>query len=538
MRGSIVIWMPQLGHTTGEMPHLRNPPKNYMPGQQLFYLSTACRSLGYDVRVVDANWSTDPVARALEVKPDKILLSTATPTFTGTQKAIADLRSAGYDGEVFVGGPHVSLNHGMRDFLLPRMTGVTYIPVVKSFSTFEWVSTVFPGRSPFEVLDGRSEAEASTFLADAVERDRGTRPKGPLDRYIFSYFKPSVDWLPETYTGDHVRPEMRSVPIRHSIITSIGCSKTCSFCGNPYIYRIGFKDEAVVREMLTDYRRIGVDRVSVHDMYFVMYEPHARDMMRVLKEKQFAYSMQTCLEDLNEELLSDLRDSGLKKFLVGIENPVSYSVGKKVDLPAVSWLLDKSTRLGLGVKLSYIVGLPGVKLVDDLALLHHIETEVTSRAHPIEDLQVNLYTPYRPEPNTLYLPYGVEEAAEASTPRSMRLPLMMREAKPTIRILTSIPFTFWGSFPVGMSREEDFKNQMILCDVVYNNVYSAFVEPYRALRELYVAEVRERYPSLMRWMPSFDESISKYERLKQEKDLTVVLEQALADNHVQLAGLR
>ena len=152
---TVVIVMPELGLTTGEMPHVRFPPKNYMPGQALYFLYTACRNLGYFTHVVDANWSKAPTSRILSFQPSKIFITTATPTLTGTLKIIRELKQAGYSGEIYVGGPHVSLNFLLRNFLLADLTaeeGVTLLPTIKSTSTFDWVPIAFPGRSPFEAL--------------------------------------------------------------------------------------------------------------------------------------------------------------------------------------------------------------------------------------------------------------------------------------------------------------------------------------------------------------------------------------------------
>lgn len=531
---NVVVFMPKMGHTTGEMPHLRNPPKNWMPGQNLYYLYTACRNLGYPTRVVDANFSQDPVSETLLFNPEKILVSTATPTFDGTLSAIAELRANGYHREIFVGGPHVSLNRGYREFLLPELDGVTYLPIVKSISTFEWVPKVFPGRSPFEVLGLGSKERAQQYLAERWTSDTGKSPKSNLEHYLFTYFKPSIEWLEDTYRGDHVRPMMRSIPLRHSVITSIGCSKSCSFCGNPYIYRIGFKNKEIIREIVRDYKANGIDRISVHDMYFIMSLGHAKDMMTVFQEEGMKYSMQTCLENLSEDLLDRLKESGLQKFLVGIENPVSYTVGKSVELERVHWLLDQVEERNLaGVKLSYIVGLPGVALECDLALLYHIVSEVKARAHPLEDLQVNLYTPYRPESDTRYIPFG-----ESGPGRRLSvLPLVGTGAK-TIYILTRIPYRYWGSFPIGLSRPDDLYTQMLLCDVIYSEVYTEFLQPYLRLREQYVHEVRERYPDLVRYVPDFESSVDRYRNTIASMDVDTVLADAIGHDRRHLRGLR
>lgn len=491
--------MPKLGLATGEMPHVRWPPKNWMPSQALYYLYTACTALGHDTLVVDANWTVDPIARILSHRPDKVLITTATPTFAGTLDAISDLRAAGYSGPIDVGGPHVSLNAGQRNFLLPELDGVRLIPLIDSASTFDWVPEVFPGRSVFEVL-GMPEASARTYLRKRWQDEAQQTPaEGKLEKYIFSYFEPSLDWMDATYRGDHIRPEMREVEIRHSMITSIGCSKTCSFCGNPYIYRIGFMAESTVRSIVRSYKQRGVDRVSLHDMFFVMSKPHARVVTNVMREEGMAFSMQTCLENLDDELLDEFARSGLRKFLVGIENPVSYSVGKTVELGKLRWLLDGVAKRGFeGVKLSYIVGLPGTSLAADLALLDHILSEIKSRAHPLEDLQVNLYTPYRPEPDTEYVSYDDGVGLPAKT-EALR-----------IQLLDQLSFRYWGMFPVGVASREDFVNQMVLCDLTYDLVYSDFLEHYLKCRAEYVQSVGEVYPVLAASLPSFETSRRVY----------------------------
>lgn len=516
----VVVYVPVLGHTTGEMPHVRKPPVNYMPGQAIYYLYTAVKNLGYSVRVIDANWSIDPIGSLLDYKPSKVLITTATPTFEDTRKTIATLRARGYRGELFVGGPHVSLNWGQRDWLLPPLEGAVYVPLIGSRSTFDWIPTVFPGRTQFEVL-GFPDGEARQFLRDSFHAETGEPAmEAKLESLIFSYFVSSIEWMDGAYTGGEIQPAMQNVPLRYSTITSIGCSKTCSFCGNPYIYRIGFKRKETVRKILRQYKQLGIDRVSVADMFFVMYMPHTQDMMDVFREEGMAYSMQTCLENLTDELMVQLKQSGLQKMLVGVENPVSYSVGKRVEIAKVRWLLDQVRELELaGAKLSYIVGLPGVDLGTDVSLIDHISHEVLVRNHPLQDLQVNLYTPYRPEGDTNYYPF-TGQFSPVSGNRSLRI---ITNAAQDVYILNQIPFSYWGSFPVGISTERDLWRQMVLCDMVYDKIYSPFLSQYLSVREQYVEDVRRIYPMLAPHIPTLDESRNIYRSTNRTQTLETAI---------------
>ena len=245
-------------------------------------------------------------------------------------------------------------------------------------------------------------------------------------------------------------------------------------------------------------------------------------VMAVMREEQMAFSMQTCLENLSAELLAELKACGLKKFLVGIENPVSYSVGKTVELHKVRWLLDSVDALGLeGVKLSYIVGLPGASPQADLALIDHIAGEVLRRGHPLEDLQVNLYTPYRPEGDSSYQPYDGSEGARRSFWANPGTASQndAHHARWRIHLLDKISYRYWGSFPVAAARAADLRRQMMLCDIIYDVVYADFRQAYLAERDGYLAELSRRYPELMALMPSSEESRRAYRKLHRSDEL-------------------
>ena len=498
MTERVVVYMPRLGHTTGEMPHLRRPPKNWLPGQNLYYLHTACRNLGYETTVVDANWHRSPVEATLALAPAVVLISSATPTFSDALAAAAALQEGGLCGQIFIGGPHVSLNSDTRQWLLPSMENVTYVPIVASGSTFHWVPRVFAGRSSLEVL-GLPEGEAKEQLTERIAaRGKTIRPTDEeLHTQLFASFRPTMELMEQTYHGPHVLPQMRQVPIRYSMITSIGCDNGCSFCGNPFIYTTAFKSIEVVRQIVGEFKARGVTRLSLADMHFLMNLPHAQTVMGVLREEGVSFLVQTCLENLTNKRLAELREAGVQKFLVGIENPMSEGLDKRVDMKKLYWLLDATRSEGPRVKLSYIVGLPDVPLRWDLALLRHVARDVAGRGHPLEDLQVNLFTPYRPDPGVTYLPYEERSGAQGAS-------------RASVKVLTRVPFCFWGCFPVGITCETDFERQMILADLIYLVVYEEFAPVYGELRAAFLEQVHGAYPVLQRYTPSLERSRRVY----------------------------
>ncbi len=152
----------------------------------------------------------------------------------------------------------------------------------------------------------------------------------------------------------------------------------------------------------------------------------------------------------------------------------------------------------------------------------HIINEVTSQGHPLEDLQVNLYTPYRPELHTHYIPYGETAPTEGQS----------------IFILTKIPYSLWGSFPIGFAQEEELRTQMILCDVTFEMIYTEFKDKYLEARELYLQELSRYYPHFDPFLPTYAESVDFFNDMSGALNFEAVLDQALNQEKFHLLGLR
>jgi radical SAM superfamily enzyme YgiQ (UPF0313 family) len=494
-----IVYLPKMGYATGEMPHLRKPPKNYMPGQNLYYLYTICKNLGYQTKVIDANWITDPLEKIVKFNADKLFITSTTPCFEDAINISTNLLERNYSGQIYIGGPHVNLNIEDRQFMLPKMKNVTYLNVKNSITTFEWIPKAFPGRSMFEVL-GMPENDAKEYIIQRIQNENETPTIDNLEPYIFSLLKPESEWIKDTYHNPNIIPEMKNIEIRYSMITSIGCSNKCSFCGNPYTYQVNYKNERILRQILTEFKSNNINQVTVHDMFFFMSLEHARMVMKIFKELDMNFSIQTCLQNLEEELMDELAVAGVKKILIGVENPFSKTVDKKVKFDKLFRLLDYANTLKLKdcFKLSYIVGLPDMDYEIDLALIKHIIDNMDKRNIPLTNLQVNLYTPYRPEPDLTYIKYE-----EKDMTRNIMYQLQDRRI---IYILFKLPYRYWGIFPVGIGNEFDFTKQMKLCDLIYNHIYKEFVNQYLQVRQDFLKDLETFYPKLMKFVPSFDES--------------------------------
>lgn len=494
MEEKVIIYYPKFGYASGEMPHFRYPPKNYVLPQVLFYLYTAVKNIGCNVIVIDGNFTKDTVTRILEFNPGKILISSTTPSFGDTIYLIHTLQQKGYIGDFYVGGPHVSLNLEYRDFLLPKIPGVTYISCREMVSGFEWVPHVFPGKSQLNVL-GMEEKAAEEFLLEKIDVIKHLNNKKKyLDSYLFQFFVPSTEWIENTYRGQHIYPEKTGIKLRYSILTSIGCTQECNFCSNPYIYSIGYKNPNSIMQILDD--PCMDNHLSVSDMFFLMQKKHAAEMVNLFKQKEYSFSIQTCLFNLTNSDLDNLKKAGVKNILVGIENPLLSSIGKEVKIDKIEWLMSETKKRKIGLKLSYIVGLRKSEIIADIKLLLHILLDIIQKYNlSSENIQVNLNAPYRPEPDIVYLPFesGVKYRSD------------------TVYMLTKLPFHYWGILPIAFYDLEHFRIQVSLCDLLYHLIYPNFKEKYLEIKKIFRQEVITEYPVLEEFFPEIEESIHFYD---------------------------
>jgi hypothetical protein len=484
----ITVYIPKYGHATGHKPHYR-PSTKYSVPQNLISLSTAVRRLRHRLVAVDGNVHHDPIQQIIRSDPDMVLLSSTTPSFQDAIETVRSLRQLGYTGKVYAGGSHVSLNLGVRDFLLPTSYDIHYIRTQNSRSVLAWVSELFG-------------PEAVDRLFDETSPDHDGCPLEGCD-VLFPRFLPDLSLIKEIYNPDSAWTSNGKV-ICPTMITSVGCSHDCLFCGNNYMYSQSYSQPWVVARMAETLAQIRAPGVSIHDMYFLMKPKHAQYVMSCLQDHRLRFGMQTCMESISEAVLDDLKVAGCDAFLVGVENPASYTLDKAVNLRQVSWLLGEAVaKRGIWVLLSYVFGLPGVDERDDFMLLEHIERDVLGTGYSSAFLQCNLFTPYRALSTVEYIPYDPSAPTRGSTES----------------ILTSIPFSWWGSFPVSFSgATSNFVHRMVLSDLIANRVYPEFLDVYHGLRSEYVSQLASNYPDLSSNLLSQEEAVDRYETFLRRRD--------------------
>lgn len=264
----------------------------------------------------------------------------------------------------------------------------------------------------------------------------------------FNTFRPDNSWIRDTY------PEEVRDKIRYTVITSIGCTYKCHFCLNPAVYKINYKDPEILREEVAYLQHeYGATAVSVADPYFFMRQAHADDIMNVLADREIPWSQQTCLVTLTDENLDRMANTGCTSVLVGIENFSSSEINKPVEVASFEDRLHRAKELGIAIKPSFISGLLDIDYDVDVAQINYIRSIIDQGLVNNYQIQSNIYTPYIPDSRD--------------------------------RLLDT-PFRFWGVMPVTARDEDHWRQNLALCDLIYEKVFPETQARYQEVRAEYL----------------------------------------------------
>jgi radical SAM superfamily enzyme YgiQ (UPF0313 family) len=415
MRVSIVF--PHVGYCTGWRPHLATEVKNgstYHIAQALTYLYSTARRYTSDVRVFDFNFGSyrENIDEMMEYAPEAVLISSTVNSYDSTKQIAREVKERRPEIRLFIGGPAVSSNYYLRPALLAMDADCEF--VVTNRDIFSWAERVF----------------------------------GSNHHYKFQHFEVDNSWIKDTY------PENVRDKIRYCVITSVGCTFKCSFCLNPKVYDIGYKDPDIFRREIEHLQEeYAADSVSVADPFFFMREKHAQAIMNVLEETGMKWSQQTTLSTLTNEHLIRMAETQCSSVLIGIENFSTTEIDKPVDVSTFEDRLEFAKSLGISIKPSFISGLLDIRYEQDVGQIEYISKLIKRGLVRNYHIQSNIYTPYIPD----------------SRDR-----------------IVDVPFRFWGVMPVTAQDEDHLQQNLKLCDLIYEYIFPETMQRYQEVRAEYV----------------------------------------------------
>lgn len=187
--------------------------------------------------------------------------------------------------------------------------------------------------------------------------------------------RPAWDLIhPELYPEAQHGAFFKKFPIAPVILTR-GCPFPCTFCSGNLISGKKIRKRSVpgaIEEIEYLYREFGIREFHVIDDNFTCDKEFAKDFLRALKSKKLDISWAVPngvrMENLDEELLSLMKGTGLYLISLGIESGsdrVLKSMKKGTTTDFIRKTVNRIRKAGIDIAGFFIIGFPG-ETVDDI----------------------------------------------------------------------------------------------------------------------------------------------------------------------------
>jgi anaerobic magnesium-protoporphyrin IX monomethyl ester cyclase len=384
---------------TMEVPKgTRIPP--YVPFP--FFLAYAAAVLergGFFVMLLDAiaeGFTEDEyIARALSFKPDLILHETSTASIR-VDLDIAKKCKKLTRARIALAGPHSSvLGQNIlvdNDFIDFNLMGEYEITLLE-------LCVQLQNSQPLEGIEGLIFREAD----GSIKRN----PRRPSIKDLDQSPWPARHFLPM----ENYRDNFCNMP--HPMLqmwASRGCPYRCIFCLWPDVmygdhrYRVR-EPEDVVDEIEDCARKYPLKSFYFDDDTFNIGKKRIITLCREIKKRNLGlpWAAMCRADTMDEEMLTEMKDSGLLAVKYGIESSCQEIVdrsGKKLDLKKAQKTIEFTRKLGIRLHLTFSFGLPGETMETIKQTINYaLESDP-------ECLQFSLITPF---PGTEYYEQLKEE---------------------------------------------------------------------------------------------------------------------------------
>jgi len=268
---------------------------------ELEYLYTVLRE--HDVSLLDGITDhRNPVRMASKLGSQIVLITSFITTISDVMRTAARLKSLSEPPLIFVGGPHAEVVP--EDFFSGDIDGVFFANQLEGIVT---VLDRIIQKKPYHDVPGGAFPYNGEFRYN---------PSAPLDPKKLPRAKHFLlEKYPNRYKIIYYKPCA-------AIKTSFGCPDQCTFCfcaemnGGAYSTR-------PIKDVVEEIMEISTNNILIMDDNFLIGRNRLKEFCRLIKlnqiKKEFIAVGNARFVAHNRDVMSDLRDAGVKALMVGFE---------------------------------------------------------------------------------------------------------------------------------------------------------------------------------------------------------------------------
>ena len=357
----------------------------------ILYLSSYLKKLGHTVQLIDAEaerLSDESVIKRLKsFLPECVGISITTVAYGNSLRLADSIRKNFHSVRIVAGGPHVTANpeesiaDSAFDFGVCGEGELTFAELLESIhapAKFAGIrGLVFKNSGSVVCVNERREH--MQVLDDLPYPDRAALSDIKL-------YRPPIGCYREDFVV--------------SLITSRGCPYQCIFCDNNTFGRKirYFSPEYVVGEIESVLKDFNARELTFVDDTFPSNRKRFRRILELIKERDLRFSW-TCManaNDLDEEVLKLMRETGCWQIAVGIESGddgILKFIKKGITTERVREVANFADRARIMVKGFFMLGHPtetpaSLRRTMDFALSLPLSDVVCTIATPIRGTEL------------------------------------------------------------------------------------------------------------------------------------------------------
>jgi radical SAM superfamily enzyme YgiQ (UPF0313 family) len=314
----------------------------------LAYLSSSLLENGFEVEIIDAgffNHSANELKRKiLNFSPDVVGISALSATYYPSIQIAKLVRDEAPEVKILMGGPHVTF-----DSIDPLKNG--FCDVVVRGEGEKTITELC--RSLVDSPQSLGKIRGISFKNGEHLCKTSARP---LIQNLDSLPFPAWDLFPmEKYKATNPYAP---------VMSSRGCSYSCKYCSTSKMWRHKYRLRSignVVNELKVLRDQYGFTHISFIDDNFTFNKSRTLKLCEELKKLEMNWACGTRIDQVDKELLREMKKSGCRLIFFGIESGNQETldfIRKNIRLNTVKKVIEQANLLEIQTIASFILGFP------------------------------------------------------------------------------------------------------------------------------------------------------------------------------------